>query len=390
MEEYLSSSSSIEIKLNYIPYDYLEPFPRDVNLLRLFREISTRLLEPPQSWVDTFYSINELRRIKKFYPELFNTIFDNLTTQFENFISHSKIPISKLSLILMSEVFSTFQFDNDFLPNWIYKLLPIVLLKTTSESTIIKQEAYIILNNVHENMLYPETVEVLMDEMLNKNMLISNISFECLLNLIKSFPPVTLEHSVEWDIFIKTICDLYENKKEGYVKKAFTLIHICESTFNNFYNCNYFKNNILSQIDDLEIHNRYERVLEGRDKYVTVKIKKEPIDKTRQSIKMDKRKSLTRQGGNNFYNQTDFVIYQSQRGGNFNIGVPQNNSFIIGVPQNNNFNIGVTQNNSFNMEFPVNNNFNIGVPGQNNNFSSLRLGENYFRNNENKNVVFNS
>ena len=179
-----------------------------------------------------FNAIIELRRLRKFQISIFEQLFDYIVDEFLNFLNSKKNVIIKQALIFASELFSSYS-SNYLYQNWILKITPKVLTKIVSETCLIKQEAIKCIQNLINNMIYLETSKILLHEIMNKNINISNIAFDALINYLNNLDLVTLENYVEWDFYNSTIINLYLLKKEFYIKKAYKLFEYIELRFNS-------------------------------------------------------------------------------------------------------------------------------------------------------------
>src|SRR5687768_3916130 len=92
--------------LNYETYDNLLPYNIQENFLKLMREISTGIIENEDPKIQISL-VHELRRMRKFHPELFIATFSNILIYYiNNLMQSGEMEVVYHSLILVSEIFS--------------------------------------------------------------------------------------------------------------------------------------------------------------------------------------------------------------------------------------------------------------------------------------------
>jgi len=292
--------------IKYSSFEELSQYPDNENLLDLLRRISNQFLEPSSCWTDTFYAITEIRRIRKFYPELFEHFYSILINSISDLLIQANTPISRNILKLTSEIFTQDYSQN--VSDWIDKLLPTVFIKSISEIKVVAEEANQVLECFTQNIFYPNSFEILLENVNNKNIHISNKAFDYLMKFLNYFNACSfanISECLDWELIFHNLHLLCENKKETYITKAFKILDYFDYIFEIIQkeqNVNY-NNLILSQIDSLDFHSRIEELYAARKCFYDIKSKKIEhsgnLNSTRHSIKSDKRKSLT--GVNNFW-----------------------------------------------------------------------------------------
>jgi hypothetical protein len=323
------------INIKYIGYHDLPTFEENVKLIPLMRNISNPILEPSTTnWLDTFNAITDLRRVRKYYPKLFEHFFNILLNNLSEMLIQSNTPISRNILKLTSEIYSYHEY-NDFFSDWMKKLLPKILIKSISEIKIVEIEAHEVLENLVQNVYHPESIEILLHNVNNKNINISNKSFEYLMKLLYNFDSYSfynISECLDWERFLYTVLDLFENKKEVFITKAFKILDFLEEIFKNVdgaSSCEGTDNflRILSQIESLDFHARFDELFKGRAEFYNIKYRKRErygnLKSTRHSIKTDKKRSVGGNFMNNFWKDGEivdnFLDYNSDKfSSNFN------------------------------------------------------------------------
>lgn len=294
MEKNTNITHSEPTDIKYPDFNSLAPYEEDLNLLRLSRQLSDNIIAHIEDintyWRHLFMAINELRRLRKYYPECFCYIFDNLIDKISALVTSPKTCISKITLILISEIFSNYTFD-DLISEWMAKLIPKVMNKTISEINVIKEVAMLALYNLSVNMLYPETVETLLSLIRNKNVNISNISFDCLMGLLSNYAHYDksgLENNINWGNYIHETLEIFSIKLSSYTKKSVKMIEFLEVNLGEKFLENYM---VVNYSDDQEYT---EKIIE-MFKEIRIMINSHAkminsIKENRKSIKGDKRK----------------------------------------------------------------------------------------------------
>jgi len=309
-----SQETNFEInKIKYIAYEDLAIFNENVKLLALIRNISNIFVESSTTnWLDIFNTINDLRRVRKYYPNLFEHFFNLIINNLSERLIQSITPISRNILKLCSEIFSYHEY-NEFYSDWIKKLLPKVLIKSISEINMIAKEAQEVLENLVQNAFHTESIEILLENVNSKNINISNKAFEFLMKLLYNFDPfsfINISECLNWEYILYTLLELFENKKEVYITKAFKILDYFEEIFRNgeeITNSDGYDNlkRILSQIESLEFHARWDEFIKGRAEFNSVKNRRREsfqiLKTTRQTIKSDKRRSVFGNYFDNFW-----------------------------------------------------------------------------------------
>ncbi len=206
---------------NFQNYDDLTSI-NIVNPLILVRDISDAIIAENNNNNKLYWSINDLRRLKKYEKGFFNYIFHNLFKYFIKLLSYPDNNISLISFVLICEIFIDQQ--NQFAENWVSTLLP----KLISQCVLKKYlEDLKLFNYVANNVFSQETLICLFDNLSNKSMLLSNTSYYLLCNFIKeNFDALHLFYSGDWNYYFKQLINLYEMKIKFYSNKVLNIIKL--------------------------------------------------------------------------------------------------------------------------------------------------------------------
>lgn len=203
--------------LNSVTHDSLSPFHGNTNFLELMREISEPIIEN-KSETYKLQSVSYLRRLRKHHYQYFNKVFDNISTAFLKMIKLENINEELLieCLKLIREVFSgdTTHLSND-MGDWLRLYVPIVLRFSIRQNT--NTIAHDILNNIANNMLFSETLEAFIDEIItSEKEEIMDFAANYLRKNLENFDEITIENSVYWDTCLSKLVEMYENRSEKW------------------------------------------------------------------------------------------------------------------------------------------------------------------------------
>ena len=188
---------------------------------RVTELISVLNVDNIEKWLPQFNSIMDLRRLLKFrrpeFLKAFNEIYKSLCKQ----INSLRSGCSKIALVLMSELFSN---SKDIQLDWIDNLLPAVIAKAAFIQKFIKEEAINVLNNVSANMFVYHVLDILVQNVGNKNVSQSEAAFDCLCKLIDNWNEKQLVKINELPHIVPKIVEVYKLKKEPYNKKSLKIV----------------------------------------------------------------------------------------------------------------------------------------------------------------------
>jgi hypothetical protein len=309
-------------------------FPNEEDLLKLFRIITTNLIEKTGTGgtFEIYFIFYDLRRLNKFQPGLFKSVMGLVSKQIGELISHVKPSISRVAIRLMTEIF-TISEEHEDLHEWIRELLPLVVMRGTSEVQFVKEEVNSCLSAVSGNMFFLSTLETLLELSNHQNPTISTLSyqtFHTLLSQIESNILFAIYDQIEWVEFLNLVLALFGNKKEVYITRAYDVLTFLENSFNHLIGDNSFYQ-LINSLGNSELLSKMEQLYLCRLKNFESRQKKnhskENIKVSRQSIKSDKLKANVK---NNFWKDGELKE-------NFNPNQGYSNSQSIDINIGNNF-----------------------------------------------------
>lgn len=162
----------------YIEYD---------SLTELQDTVDTAIAQAhSDNWKVNFEGINNLRRINKFRKDEVVVSVAGFIEQISIFVDSPRSSICKLSLILITELFSSF---HEGLIPVASKLTNLLLTKSANEKSFIKVEANKALKKISENFhSILEIVEIFRTGCYHKSALISQNAFNCILIILEKIP----------------------------------------------------------------------------------------------------------------------------------------------------------------------------------------------------------
>ena len=194
-----------------------------------------KLVETPK-WNLTFEAMIYFRSINKQNPALIKSILPELIKFLPKLSNSIRSGISKEAIILVGEILSNFineNTNNDF--EMIKKLLYILFQSATSNKKFIKEASIELLENgVVKNKIYHnlDIICIIIDLMKDKKSSVCEACYNSYENMIKNIDVKNANiNDNSWIAFFDKINELYNAKKEIYIKKCVKIIE-------------YFKNNL--------------------------------------------------------------------------------------------------------------------------------------------------
>lgn len=237
----------------YSKYEDLPNFGSDVNISAVIGQIYT-LFQDKTNWKNTFDAIDNLRILNKYYTHELNAIVVNFWKSILECLESAKTFVSKNALIFVTEVFQNSK--NVRLQDEIINgLVPIVLVKASSEKGVLKKEAQEALRELSTNCCFDSTVVILCRESLGKVASVNNIAILTLTQILNNIGENISKLDQQTILCLtKTLATTLNTGKLANMKKLAGMIcvYICklygfESYANLIRNCN------LSQAEQLEM-----------------------------------------------------------------------------------------------------------------------------------------
>ena len=194
----------------------------------------TNMVENPK-WHLTFDSLVFFRCINKQNPSLLKTILPELIKYLPKLSNSIRSGISKEAIILVGEILFNYINENTDIDLMIIKqLLYILFQSATSNKKFIKEasleliETGLIKNNKYYNL---DIINIIIDLMKDKKSTVCDICFNTYDTIIKNIDIKIQEiNDKTWNCFFDKINELYNAKKEIYIKKCVKIIEYLENT----------------------------------------------------------------------------------------------------------------------------------------------------------------
>ena len=193
----------------------------------------SNMVENPK-WYLTFDSLVFFRCINKQNPSLLKTILSELIKYLPKLSNSIRSGISKEAIILVGEILSNYineNTDNDFV--FIKQLLYILFQSATSNKKFIKEasieltENGLLKNNKYYNL---DIINIIIDLMKDKKSTVCDVCYNAYDNLIKNIDIKNQDININtWNCFFDKNNELYNAKKEIYIKKCVKILEYFEN-----------------------------------------------------------------------------------------------------------------------------------------------------------------
>ena len=200
----------------------------------------TKMVETPK-WQLTFDAMIFFRALNKQNPSLLKIILPDFIKFLPKLSNSIRSGISKEAIILVGEILSNYineNTNNDF--EIIAKLINILFQSATSNKKFIKEasteliETGFIKNTKYYNL---NIISIIIDLMKDKKSSVCEICYNTYENMIKIIDIKNKDiNDNTWNIFFDKINELYNAKKEIYIKKCVKILEYFQNTLgkNNF------------------------------------------------------------------------------------------------------------------------------------------------------------
>ena len=258
------------MKVENIPKEELSAFEEGTDFILLMQKLKQIILNKDMDWTFHLAVINYLRRLLKFEIDIFNQFLYGLKLypKIIELINSIRSILAKNTLILVNEIFGEYIPEYDEKKNkapvitLIKEIIPTLILKANCNQSFIRTEANSCLESLINNMKYGDTLIFLIQAMNSKK----NQDVELAYNLsVKLCNNLSKEYLAELPLFndlMKTCANIYELKKDIYVKKIIVLIKlikdkITETEFNTkLEKCQKKERDIIKKALDPNINNK--------------------------------------------------------------------------------------------------------------------------------------
>jgi len=194
----------------------------------------SNMVENPK-WHLTFDSLVFFRCINKQNPSLLKTLLSELIKYLPKLSNSIRSGISKEAIILVGEILSNYineNTDNDFV--FIKQLLYILFQSATSNKKFIKEASIELIENgfLKNNKYYNlDIINIIIDLMKDKKSTVCDVCYNAYDNLIKNIDIKNQDININtWNCFFDKINELYNAKKEIYIKKCVKILEYFENT----------------------------------------------------------------------------------------------------------------------------------------------------------------
>ena len=258
------------MKMENIPKENLSAFEEGTDFVFLMQKLKQIILNKDTDWTFHLAVINYLRRLLKFEIDIFNQFLYGLKLypKIIDFINSIRSILAKNALILVNEIFGEYipEYDDKKnkapVINLIKEIIPVLIMKANCNQSFIRTEANSCLDSLITNMTYGDTLVYLIQAMSTKK----NQDIELAYNLaVKLCNNLSKEYLGEFPLFgdlMKACANIYELKKDIYVKKIIVLIKlikdkITETEFNSkLEKCQKKERDIIKKALDPNINNK--------------------------------------------------------------------------------------------------------------------------------------
>ena len=193
----------------------------------------SNMVENPK-WHLTFDSLVFFRCINKQNPSLLKTILSELIKYLPKLSNSIRSGISKEAIILVGEILSNYineNTENDFV--FIKQLLYILFQSATSNKKFIKEASIELIENgfLKNNKYYNlDIINIIIDLMKDKKSTVCDVCYNAYDNLIKNIDIKNQDININtWNCFFDKINELYNAKKEIYIKKCVKILEYFEN-----------------------------------------------------------------------------------------------------------------------------------------------------------------
>jgi len=210
----------------YIDYKDLDEIKENERRGRVEELIKVLNEDNMEKWLPQFNAIMDLRRLLKYCRQEFLKVFHEIFQIIPKQINSLRSGCSKLSLMLLNELFTTSNNSNEVPNEWIEALLPNIIMKTNFLQKFIKDEALSALANISKTMFSYVVLDILVQNVGNKNVTHSEAAFDSLTKLIENWNINDLMKVNDLPNIFSKIADVNKLKKEPYNKRSIKIISL--------------------------------------------------------------------------------------------------------------------------------------------------------------------
>ena len=258
------------MKMENIPKEDLSAFEEGTDFIFLMQKLKQIILNKETDWTFHLAVINYLRRLLKFEIDIFNQFLYGckLYPKIIELINSIRSILAKNALILVNEMFSEMVPEYDEKKNkapvitFIKDIIPTLIMKANGNQSFIRTEAKTCLESLINNMKYGDTLVFLIQAMNSKKNQDIDLAYNLAVKLCNNLTKEYLEEFPLFNDLMKVCANIYELKKDIYVKKIIALIKlikdkITENDFNiKLEKCQKKERDIIKKALDPNINNK--------------------------------------------------------------------------------------------------------------------------------------
>ena len=258
------------MKMENIPKEELSAFEEGTDFVFLMQKLKQIILNKDTDWTYHLAVINYLRRLLKFEIDIFNQFLYGLKLypKIIELINSIRSILAKNALILVNEIFGEWIPEYDEKKNkapvitFIKEIIPTLIMKANCNQSFIRTEANVCLESLITNMKYGDTLVFLIQAMNTKKNQDIELAYNLAVKLCNNLTKEYLGESPLFNDLMKVCANIYELKKDIYVKKIIVLIKlikdkITETEFNpKLEKCQKKERDIIKKALDPNINNK--------------------------------------------------------------------------------------------------------------------------------------
>lgn len=210
----------------------LPPFEDDTDFITLMQKLKQTINNKDIDWTYHLGVVNYLRCLLKYEKNIFNQLFFGLKIypKIIELINSIRSVLAKNTLMLVNEIFSENIPEFDEKKNkapiiiFIKAIIPTLIMKSNCNQSFIKTEANLCLESLVNNMKYGDTLIYMIQAMSMKKIQDIELAYKLANKLSDNLDK---DYLGEFPLFIdlmKAIGNIYELKKDIYVKKIIVLV----------------------------------------------------------------------------------------------------------------------------------------------------------------------
>ena len=175
-------------------------------------------------WKENYYAVDTLRKINKFSHETFELRWMEVFEFIETCIHSPRTYLGKNVLILIQEVYM--QPRGEGLINFTSKIVPLIEIKTSHESSFISKESHFALQFLWASMPYPEVIEAIWEGCSSKSVDVNNTTWKALIISLQNLERGYFAYPQKCKILFETITNALTVSKSIDAKAAIKILKI--------------------------------------------------------------------------------------------------------------------------------------------------------------------